>query len=134
MRPQPRVLGRKHTRWSPRAHREPARKQAVALLNHLVRAGVGYVRLVDRTSRITVDAFKTYAETVVKAFAGSTIPPGYLLCDGSAVSRTSYSALFAAISNVVPTGAATRWPHSDAGSVKPSGLPCRTTIWLPTLT
>ena len=33
----------------------------------------------------------------VIAFAGSSIPVGYLVCDGSAVSRTTYSNLFAAI-------------------------------------
>ena len=31
------------------------------------------------------------------AFAGATAPSGWLLCDGRAVSRTTYSALFAAI-------------------------------------
>jgi microcystin-dependent protein len=30
-------------------------------------------------------------------FAGSTAPNGYLLCDGTAVSRTTYAALFAAV-------------------------------------
>ena len=30
-------------------------------------------------------------------YAGTTIPAGYLLCDGSAISRTTYSALFASI-------------------------------------
>ena len=33
----------------------------------------------------------------VVAFAGSTPPPGWLLCNGSAVTRTQYSTLFAAI-------------------------------------
>ena len=31
------------------------------------------------------------------AYAGLTVPPGFLLCDGAAVSRATYSALFTAI-------------------------------------
>lgn len=34
---------------------------------------------------------------VLHGFGGSVAPSGYLLCDGSAVSRTTYSALFSAI-------------------------------------
>ena len=34
---------------------------------------------------------------IVMPFAGSTAPQGYLFCDGSAVSRTTYATLFAAI-------------------------------------
>ena len=34
---------------------------------------------------------------VVQAFAGSTTPQGWLLCDGSAISRTDYANLFAVI-------------------------------------
>lgn len=37
-------------------------------------------------------------------FAGSTAPTGYLLCDGSAVSRTLYSDLFTAISTSYGAG------------------------------
>jgi len=33
----------------------------------------------------------------VVAFAGTTAPPGWLLCDGSAISRTIYAELFAVI-------------------------------------
>ena len=33
----------------------------------------------------------------IKDFAGSTVPSGYLACDGAAVSRTTYANLFAAI-------------------------------------
>lgn len=35
---------------------------------------------------------------MVKAFAGATVPAGYLACDGSAVSRTTYASLFGIIS------------------------------------
>ena len=41
---------------------------------------------------------------VISAFAGSTAPIGYLLCDGSAVSRTTYSALYAIIGTTFGTG------------------------------
>jgi microcystin-dependent protein len=37
-------------------------------------------------------------------FAGTSAPAGFLLCDGSAVSRTTYSALFAAIGVVWGVG------------------------------
>lgn len=37
----------------------------------------------------------------VKMFGGVTVPTGYLLCDGAAVSRTTYSALFAALTQII---------------------------------
>ena len=40
----------------------------------------------------------------VVAYAGDTAPPGWLLCDGSVVSRTQYSALFAAIGTAHGSG------------------------------
>lgn len=41
---------------------------------------------------------------VIQAFAGSTTPDGWLLCDGSAVSRTTYADLFAAIGTTYGEG------------------------------
>lgn len=41
---------------------------------------------------------------MIKPFAGTTIPTGYLLCDGSAVSRTTYANLFAAIGTTYGSG------------------------------
>jgi len=38
------------------------------------------------------------------AFAGLTVPDGYLVCDGSAVSRTTYAQLFAAIGEIWGAG------------------------------
>ena len=40
----------------------------------------------------------------VSMFAGSTAPTGYLLCQGQAVSRTTYSALFSVIGTAYGTG------------------------------
>ena len=41
---------------------------------------------------------------VVLPYAGSSAPSSWLLCDGSAVSRTTYADLFAAISTTYGTG------------------------------
>ena len=40
----------------------------------------------------------------IKNYAGSSVPDGYLLCDGSEVSRTTYAALFAAIGTLWGAG------------------------------
>ena len=40
----------------------------------------------------------------ITMFAGSTAPTGYLLCDGSAISRTTYSALYDVIGTTYGTG------------------------------
>jgi microcystin-dependent protein len=41
---------------------------------------------------------------IVEVFAGSTVPAGFLLCDGSAVSRDTYAALFAVIGTTYGAG------------------------------
>ena len=41
---------------------------------------------------------------ILVPFAGSTAPDGWLLCDGSAVSRTTYSSLFAVIAATYGAG------------------------------
>lgn len=40
----------------------------------------------------------------ISAFAGSTAPTGWLVCDGSAISRTNYADLFTAIGTTYGTG------------------------------
>ena len=71
----------------------------------------------------------------VLAFAGSTSPTGWLLCDGSAVSRTTYAALYAVIGTTYGTGDGSttfNLPNlvdkfiegsSTSGTVKMAGLP-----------
>lgn len=41
---------------------------------------------------------------VVQAFAGNTLPDGWLACDGSAVSRTTYADLYAVIGDTYGAG------------------------------
>ena len=52
----------------------------------------------------TVDLSTLLPAGIVSPFAGSAAPDGYLLCDGSAISRTGYARLFTAISTVYGTG------------------------------
>ena len=80
----------------------------------------------------------TYLPAVVGAvvaFAGRTTPQGWLLCDGSAVSRTDYAALFAVIGTTYGTGNGSttfNLPNlvdkfvegsATSGTVKSAGLP-----------
>lgn len=73
--------------------------------DNLVAGNVGEVY-----SKAQVDAMIANAVALaeptgsIKPFAGTTIPDGYLLCDGSAVSRTTYAALFAVIGTTYGTG------------------------------
>lgn len=41
---------------------------------------------------------------IIEMFAGATAPTGWLICDGAAVSRTDYAALFAVIGTTYGTG------------------------------
>ena len=80
----------------------------------------------------------TYLPAVVGAvvaFAGSTTPQGWLLCDGSAVSRTDYAALYAVIGTTYGAGDGSstfNLPNlvdkfvegsATSGTVKSAGLP-----------
>lgn len=80
----------------------------------------------------------TYLPAVVGAvvaFAGSTSPAGWLLCDGSAVSRTTYAALFAVIGTTYGSGNGSTTfnlpnlvnkfiqGNATSGTVKSAGLP-----------
>lgn len=59
---------------------------------------------------------------VVLPFAGSTAPTGWLLCNGSAVSRTTYADLFTAISTTYGTGdGTTTFNLPDLGGRVPAG-------------
>ena len=90
---------------------------------------------VARVSRIEERIDSLAPTGVVQAFAGSTTPQGWLLCDGSAVSRTNYAALYAVIGTTYGAGNGSttfNLPNlvdkfvegsATAGTVKSAGLP-----------
>lgn len=48
--------------------------------------------------------FESWPAGVIIPFAGKSVPTGYLLCNGAAVSRTNYANLFAAIGTLYGAG------------------------------
>lgn len=65
----------------------------------------------------------------VVAFAGSSAPSGFLLCDGSAVSRTTFAALFAITSTTYGTGdGSTTFNLPDLRGRMPVGLGTNTDV------
>lgn len=86
-------------------------------------------------------AVSTYVESkavpvgMMAPYAADTPPEGWLVCNGSAVSRTTYSALFAKIGTKYGSGDGSKtfnlpnfinrtfWGGSSSGAVKAAGLP-----------
>jgi microcystin-dependent protein len=62
-------------------------------------AGTMDVMIVDPAGRTFDSTFGVDTSGAIKPYAGLVVPAGYLACDGSAVSRTTYAALFAALSS-----------------------------------
>lgn len=59
----------------------------------------------DLSASITAQGVSSLVPAgVVMPYAGATAPTGWLLCDGSAISRTVYATLFAAVSTAHGTG------------------------------
>lgn len=63
---------------------------AVCAYDGALNGGVGGFQLLTPTSSVVPSGS-------IMQFAGATAPPGWLLCNGAAVSRTGFAALFAAI-------------------------------------
>lgn len=89
--------------------------------------------IVDGTCTFVVGSYAMAGE--VKAFAGNSTPAGWLLCDGSAVSRTTYARLFEVIGTTYGSGDGSNTfnlpnltdkfiqGNATAGKVKTAGLP-----------
>jgi len=67
-------------------------------------------------------AYLPFPSGTLLTFAGPTAPDGWLLCDGSAISRTAYARLFAAISTTYGNGdGASTFNLPDFRGVYPRG-------------
>lgn len=56
------------------------------------------------TTPVATTSFDAFPSGAIVAFGGATAPGGWLICDGSAVSRTTFAALFAAIATAYGAG------------------------------
>ena len=72
----------------------------------LTTAELNYVDGVTSSIQAQLNALEVFPKGMISPFAGSssTVPTGWLLCDGAAVSRTTYSALFAVIGTTYGNG------------------------------
>lgn len=91
--------------------------------------------LYNETVRINQVIIQDIPVGIVQAFAGATTPDGWLLCDGSAVSRTEYADLYAVIGDTYGNGDGVETFNlpdlidkfvegsATAGTAKAAGLP-----------
>lgn len=90
---------------------------------------------INDTTKHVSENNKTELVGEIKNYSGTSVPDGYLLCDGSAVSRTTYAKLFAVIGTTWGTGDGSStfnlpnlidrviWGASTAGEYLEAGLP-----------
>ena len=67
-----------------------------------------YETILEATVKAGVEYFGGFPSGTMIAFAGKSVPDGWLLCNGALVSRTTYAKLFAAIG--------TAWGAGDGGT------------------
>lgn len=91
--------------------------------------------LMSASDKAKLNGLSAIPVGTVHAFAGNTAPSGYLLCNGAAVSRATYSALFSVIGTLYGAGNGSttfNLPNlvdrfieggSSSGAVKSAGLP-----------
>lgn len=61
---------------------------------------------ISNTGVVTLDPNAIMPSGSITQYAGSAAPTGWLICDGTAVSRTTYASLFAIVSTTYGTGMA----------------------------
>lgn len=75
-----------------------------ALSAEITRAQAAEASLSSQISSLSGGGNTSFPVGSMLVYAGSTAPTGWLLCDGSAVSRTTYSGLFTVISSSFGSG------------------------------
>lgn len=70
----------------------------------IAKGGTGATNAADALANLGVDITISNPTGTIIAFAGNTLPNGYLLCDGSKVSRTTYKKLFNVIGTTYGAG------------------------------
>jgi microcystin-dependent protein len=80
-----------------------------SLLADVLLAGAGGITISTSGQTITIDGSGVAGSGgiptgAILPYGGATAPTGYLMCDGSAVSRTTYSALFAVLGTTYGAG------------------------------
>lgn len=81
----------------------------IEMADEPIEAGTPINRALFESIRADLESLREYAYKLTPAgtlmyFAGGTAPNGWLVCDGSAVSRTTYADLFAAIGTTYGAG------------------------------
>lgn len=71
--------------------------EPVSVLDDAVRQIKAYLLDPTKGPQALIDALSGSDVGFIKMFGGTVAPTGYLMCDGSAVSRVTYAALFAVI-------------------------------------
>lgn len=77
---------------------------AVENILPITKGGTGAANAADALTNLGVDITIFNLTGTIIAFAGNTLPKGYLLCDGSKVSRTTYKKLFDVIGTTYGNG------------------------------
>lgn len=107
----------------------------ITIVNTIAQGGTGATTAEEARENLGINTLGLVPTGTIISYAANSAPDGYLLCNGAAVSRTTYADLFATIGTTYGTGDGSTTfalPNltdkfiqgsSTAGTVKSAGLP-----------